>query len=418
MAALRSLVCPQSSDLLDKALCIWFPGPRSFTGEDCVELHVHGSKAVISGVFESLQHLDNPKEGVSIRPADRGEFTRRAFDNGKMDLTEVEGLADLLEADTSEQRKQALRQMNGNLRIQFEAWRGQLMKFLAHTEAVIDFGDDDREDDINDDAMWSLIPQVKELRSQLEVHLRDGRKGEIVREGVSVALVGPPNAGKSSLLNALAKRPAAIVSPIAGTTRDIVEVRLDLGGLPCIVSDTAGLREQTEDIIEKEGIKRAKNAFRSSQVKVFVRDASDPSSGDAVSTMLQDLLDPSTEESENLDEDEEDEFEYNQRNSKVILVTNKIDALETSIDPPSEVEDIANTLSGKDIAHLRISCETGEGISDLEGSIARAIRSLVESSDDESVLITRERHRRHLQQCVRHLDAFISGQSTANRRAS
>ena len=275
-ASLRYLYCPRTRDVLDHALVLWFPGPRSFTGEDIVELHCHGGRAVILGVFGALEHLDDTlaatlrqqgagDDGSSggarrsgIRPADRGEFTRRAFENGRMDLTEVEGLSDLLAADTSEQRKQALRQMDGYLRQFFERWREELLGCLAHTEAVIDFGDDDREDDVNDGAMYALLPRVRVLREELLVHLRDGRRGELVRDGVKIALAGPPNAGKSSLMNALARRPAAIVSPIAGTTRDIVEVRMDLGGIPCIISDTAGLRAGSSDPIEVEGMLRAR----------------------------------------------------------------------------------------------------------------------------------------------------------------
>jgi tRNA modification GTPase len=279
-ASLRYLYCPRTRDVLDHALVLWFPGPRSFTGEDIVELHCHGGRAVILGVFGALEQLDDTlaatlrqqgagDDGSSggarrggIRPADRGEFTRRAFENGRMDLTEVEGLSDLLAADTSEQRKQALRQMDGYLRQFFERWREELLGCLAHTEAVIDFGDDDREDDVNDGAMYALIPRVHALREELLVHLQDGRRGELVRDGVKIALAGPPNAGKSSLMNALARRPAAIVSPIAGTTRDIVEVRMDLGGIPCIISDTAGLRAGSDDPIEVEGMRRARTGVR------------------------------------------------------------------------------------------------------------------------------------------------------------
>jgi tRNA modification GTPase len=268
-ASLRRLFCPGSGDLLDQALVLCFPSPRSFTGEDVVELHTHGSRAVIQSLFTAFEDINKQlsrtevnRVGV-VRPADRGEFTRRAFENGKMDLTEVEGLSDLLDAETSAQRKQALRQMEGYLRIKFEAWREELKGCLAYTEAVIDFGDDDREDDINDSTMYALLPRVQELRDELEYYLKDGRKGEIVREGVRIALVGKPNAGKSSLLNCLAKRPAAIVSPVAGTTRDVVEVRMDLEGVSCIVSDTAGLRlglDTTTDEIEIEGMRRARLA--------------------------------------------------------------------------------------------------------------------------------------------------------------
>ncbi len=219
MASLRWLKHPETNENLDKGLILWFPGPKSFTGEDCVEFHIHSGRAVITGFLEALGRLDDLSKGIRIRPAERGEFTQRAYMNGKMDLTEVEGLADLLAADTNEQKKQALKQMNGKLKIQYETWREQLMSCLAHTEAVIDFGDDDREDDINDSAMYSIIPRIEHLRSELQKHLKDGRRGEILREGVNIALVGPPNAGKSSLLNLLAKRPASIVSPIPGTTR-------------------------------------------------------------------------------------------------------------------------------------------------------------------------------------------------------
>jgi tRNA modification GTPase len=226
VASLRRLYDPISQDTLDQALVLWFPGPKSFTGEDIVELHCHGGRAVILGVFTALEtlgeSLKDSKDSFSvnrIRAAERGEYTRRAFDNNRMDLTEVEGLADLLAADTSEQRKQALKQMDGYLRKFFEDWRQELLGCLAHTEAVIDFGDDDREDDVSDSTMYALLPRVQILRDEVAIHLRDGRRGELVRDGVRIALAGPPNAGKSSLMNSLARRPAAIVSPIAGTVR-------------------------------------------------------------------------------------------------------------------------------------------------------------------------------------------------------
>jgi tRNA modification GTPase len=219
MAHFTPLYCPKTKDMIDKCLVLWFKSPRSFTGEDVVEFHVHGSRAVIKAIFEAFQNLNNRENNQIIRPAERGEFTRRAFENGKMDLTEVEGLADLLQAETSEQRKQALLQMDGALRERYEKWREILLKCLAHTEAVIDFGDDDRENDINDDAMAALTPTISKLKTELERFLHQAKKGEIIREGVQIALVGQPNAGKSSLINALAGRPAAIVSPIAGTTR-------------------------------------------------------------------------------------------------------------------------------------------------------------------------------------------------------
>lgn len=239
MASLRYLYNPAAvvdgvveKEVIDQSLVLRFFGPRSFTGEDVVELHVHGGRSVIQGLFDSFEAIDEMLPNDVLRPAERGEFTRRAFENGRMDLTEVEGLADLLDAETSGQRKQALRQMGGHLRKQFEVWRcvcilsitfcficsnvfqseacactcvvshirQELLGCLAHTEAVIDFGDDEREDDINDSAMDLLRPRIRKLLDELHYHLRDGRRGEIVRDGVKVALVGPPNAGECPLL--------------------------------------------------------------------------------------------------------------------------------------------------------------------------------------------------------------------------
>lgn len=402
-ASLRKLYCPKSGELLDKALVIYFPSPNSFTGEDVVELHVHGSRAVIIGIFTALDYLDGKSisiddnnKKISIRPADKGEFTRRAFDNGKMDLTEVEGLADLLDAETSQQRNQALKQMEGYIRVTFEKWREELIHCLAHTEAVIDFGDDDREDDVNDSAMWALIPRVRELKSNFEAHLKDGKRGEIVREGIRIALTGMPNAGKSSLMNCLARRPAAIVSPVAGTTRDIVEVRMELGGLPCIISDTAGLRENSTDLIEVEGIKRAKEAFKSAHIKIFVIDVSDTASIQLALETLYKLLD---------DCDKNDKNILNP--SSVIFLLNKIDLVD-NFDPSvlNLTEDI-NIFRGNISDMIGISCTTGKGISDLESYLSKTVNKFIESNG-ESVLITRERHRNHLKKCCGHLDRFLS----------
>lgn len=402
-ASLRKLYDPKTKDVLDHALVLWFPGPKSFTGDDIVELHCHGGRAVILGVFSALEHLDESSRNFSIRPAERGEFTRRAFDSGRMDLTEVEGLADLLAADTSEQRKQALRQMDGYLRIFFEGWRQELLGCLAHTEAVIDFGDDDREDDVSDATMYALLPRVQALKDELMHHLRDGRRGELVRDGVRIALAGPPNAGKSSLMNALARRPAAIVSPIAGTTRDIVEVRMDLGGIPCIISDTAGLRSDSVDIIEQEGMRRARDAFKKAQLKVFVGDASDVISIREAEGMLQSLLKEFTEEDLE-DGSTEEEAEDNKSNYRVLTVLNKADLVEKS----PAMESPSNSFFSS--SSYSVSCTTGAGLPELEAAISSSIRSLLESggSQEEGTLITRERHRRHLKQCVEHLDNFLS----------
>ena len=221
VAHLATLRHPITRALLDSAICLRFPSPKSATGEDVLELHTHGGPATVRAVADALSTVPG------VRPAEPGEFTRRAFQLGRLDLTEIEGLADLLAADTDAQRVQALAAAGGAARRQCDAWRMTLLRCLAHVEAVIDFGEDE---EIADDVAAGVIPTIATLKNELEMHLKAASGGEIVREGVRVALVGPPNAGKSSLLNALAGREAAIVSNIPGTTRDLLEVVLDLGG--------------------------------------------------------------------------------------------------------------------------------------------------------------------------------------------
>jgi len=262
-AALRRLRDRQNATL-DRALVLWFPGPASFTGEDCAEFHVHGGEAVIEGVFEALR-----AEGA--RPAQGGEFTRRAFENGKLDLTEAEGLADLIEAETEGQREQALAQMGGALKTLYEGWREDLIAILSAIEGEIDFPD---EDDVPGSLAATAGPGVEALIAALETHLDDDRRGEIVRRGFTIAIIGAPNAGKSSILNRLARREAAIVTDIPGTTRDVVEVRLVLAGFPVILADTAGLREAS-DRVEAEGVRRALERARDADLRLGVIDGTD-----------------------------------------------------------------------------------------------------------------------------------------------
>ena len=247
MAALRTLREPATGDALDRALVLFFPAPRSFTGEDMAEFHVHGGHAVVSGVVDALSDLPG------MRAAEAGEFARRAFENGKLNLTEIEGLADLIDAETRAQRLQALRQTQGALGEIYEGWRGKLVEALSLVEAALDFSD---EADVPALVEEKARPVVAELEAAMTAHLGDARRGERLRAGFTVVLAGSPNAGKSSLLNALARREVAIVSEQAGTTRDVLEVHLDLAGLPVTVLDTAGLRE-AEGSIEEEGIRRA-----------------------------------------------------------------------------------------------------------------------------------------------------------------
>ena len=229
---------------LDRGLVLWTPGPASFTGEDAAEFHVHGGRAVVEAVSAALT-------AAGSRPAEPGEFTRRAFENGKLDLTEAEGVADLVDAETQAQRRQALAQLEGAAARAAAAWRGRLLRALAHLEAAVDFPDEDLPEDVAARAR----PDLLALRDDLVSAAAD-RRGERLREGLRVALVGAPNAGKSSLLNALAGRDAAIVTPTPGTTRDVIEVRVELAGAPALLADTAGLRE-TQDAIEAEGVRRA-----------------------------------------------------------------------------------------------------------------------------------------------------------------
>lgn len=256
-ASLRRL-CAPDGEILDHALVLWFPGPASYTGEDAAELHLHGGRSVIAGVMEALT-------AAGLREAEPGEFTRRAFLHGKMDLTAAEGIADLVAAETAAQRRQALHQVDGGLAKLYGGWAERLARLLAHQEAAIEFAEDGLPTDLDAKARAG----AGELRAEIEAHLADARRGELLRDGLVFAIIGAPNAGKSSLLNALVGREAAIVSARAGTTRDIVEARLDLAGVPVTLSDTAGLREAGDEI-EAEGIKRAERRAREAQLVITV----------------------------------------------------------------------------------------------------------------------------------------------------
>jgi len=268
-AALRRLRKPGTQDVLDDALVLWLPGPNTETGEDMAELHLHGGRAVIAAVLDALGKLPG------LRAAEAGEFTRRAFENGRLDLTAVEGLADLVFAETEAQRAQAMRQYQGLLGERAESWRQRLIGALALIEAQIDFSD---EADVPEDLTSPALHAARELVDEIEQTLRDEHRGERLREGLVVAIAGPPNAGKSSLLNRLARREAAIVSPYAGTTRDVIEVHLDLGGYPVTLLDTAGVRE-SDDPVEQEGVRRARARAEGADLVLWVEEAGDRAVG-------------------------------------------------------------------------------------------------------------------------------------------
>ncbi len=265
-AVLRSLRA--GAEEIDRALVLWFEGPFSFTGQDCAEFHLHGGRAVVEGLLGALAALPG------LRPAEAGEFTRRAVENGQLDLTQAEALGDLIDAETEGQRRQALRQYDGALLALYEGWRARLIAAAAWAEAAIDFSDEE----LPEDVMARARGGIGALGREIAAHLADDRRGELVRDGLLITVIGHPNAGKSSLVNALARREVAIVSAIAGTTRDVIEVRLDLGGYLVTLADTAGLRE-TVDAIEAEGVRRARARAEVADLVVLVRDGAEPDDG-------------------------------------------------------------------------------------------------------------------------------------------
>lgn len=249
--------------VLDKALLLWFPGPDSFTGQDVAEFHIHGGRAVREALFAALLEL-------GLVPAEPGEFSRRAVENGRLDLTRAEAVADLTDAETPAQLRQALRQYEGGLADLYEGWRAALVRALARAEAAIDFSDDG----VGETEFLAARAAVAEITEQIQRHIDDSGRGELLREGLRLAIIGPPNAGKSSLINALARRDIAIVSPTPGTTRDVIGVRLELGGFPLHVSDTAGLRDSS-DAIEAEGVRRALAEAAASHLTLLLLDGSE-----------------------------------------------------------------------------------------------------------------------------------------------
>ncbi len=333
--------------VLDDGLVLWFPGPDSFTGEDVAELHLHGGRAVAQAITEALLTL-------GLVPAEPGEFSRRAFTAGKFDLTQAEAIADLVDAETTAQRRQALRQLSGTLTRLYDDWRERLLRCQAHLEAEIDFSEEDLPDGLGTAARATLARLAEDIGG----HLADGGRGERLRDGLSVAILGAPNVGKSSLLNRIAGRDAAIVSSLAGTTRDIIEVHLDLGGYPVILADTAGLRE-TAEAIEEEGVRRARARAESADLRIVVFDAEALPNLDAGSLAL-------------LEE-------------QAIAVVNKCDR---------KTAPIPQRIGAQPV--LALSAESGAGMEALLAEVQRRAAVLLEGSGAPA--ITRARHRVALQE--------------------
>jgi len=394
-------------ELIDQALVLWLPGPRSFTGEDTVELHTHGSPAVVSATLEALGRLSYH------RLAEPGEFTRQAHANGRMDLTEVEALGDLINAQTDAQRRQALAAMGGGQRRLLEAWRGRMVRALAHTEALIDFGED--ADDVTEAALSSAVGEMQEIRREIESELEDGGRGEAVRDGVRVAILGPPNAGKSSLLNLLARREAAIVSPIEGTTRDVVTVSLQLGGMPVVLSDTAGLRSGSEDPIERLGMVRSADEAAKAHVQLWVFDASTPvppvldAASAAASPATATAATATSPAAADSAAGEDADGVGAEATGGVagaplqLLLRNKID-LSRGGEGGAEGGDTAGGVPAE--RQWRISCTTGEGVAPFLDQLGGIVRQLYGSDEGETPLVTRARHRQHLEGCVAALAQF------------
>ena len=433
----------RDGEIVDQALALWFPGPQSETGEDVAELQLHGGHAVVAAVFAALAQIDG------LRPAEAGEFTRRAFENGKLDLTAVEGLADLVMAETEGQRRQAFRQMTGALRDRAENWRTQLIQALALVEARIDFSD---EADVPQDLVTPALQIARSLEGDIASVLAEGNRGERLREGFVVAIAGPPNAGKSTLLNRIAKREAAIVSPYAGTTRDVIEVHLDLAGLPVTFLDTAGIRE-TDDPVEREGVRRARERAAGADLILWIVEAGETSRPDeAGNGMRPDVAGNASRSSDDagnigrspsagagitsrslggretggvthLPSDVGVLLSKESELTPVWLIRNKIDLQqwliqrneqsvqqegrsEPSVRVNRPLRNMVNKgLTGKSEIELisnesefGISAKTGEGFDVLLNALARHAEKFLAGA--ESAVVTRERHRRTLQDAL------------------
>jgi len=352
LATLRRLR-DEGGAAIDQALVLWFPAPASFSGEDMAEVHIHGGAAIVGKVLDTLAGF------AGCRPAEPGEFTRRAVENGKLDLTQAEAVADLIDAQTEGQRRQALLQYGGTLKETYENWRCRLITVLAWAEAAIDFSDEELPADL-----WSRsLSHIRDILKEIQTHITDSRRGEIVREGLYLTVIGPPNAGKSSLVNALARRNVAIVAEVAGTTRDIIEVKLDLGGYAVVVADTAGLREASETV-ESEGVRRALARAEASDLVLLLLDGT-------VADPLKGL-------------------------------------------PPEAVATASLTVWNKadlpffcDRSGPRLSLKTGEGLDTVLETIERKVAEMLDR-DQEGPVLTRARHRHALEQAIAALARALS----------
>ena len=362
VATLKKIIKFDKKELIDEGIVIWFPGPHSYTGEDMAEFHVHGSRAVIDAIQTSISKIHD------CRLAEPGEFTKIAFQNNKINLLKAESIADLISSETEIQRQQAIKIMTGINSEKFNSWREKLLKILSNVEAKIDFPDEDLPEDIIKDIKNSS----EKIKMEIKKSLDDQKVGERIREGFKIAIVGPINAGKSSLLNYLSRRQVAIVSEVAGTTRDVIETHLNIDGLPVIVSDTAGIRE-SKDEIEKKGIKLALKRAEDADLNIVVIE---PKSVNFTG-FLHDII----------------------SQNKSILVINKSDLGINEID-----------YNFKKYKPIYISLKNEKNIDQLISKIKEKLKE--QFINTENILITRDRHRQHLEQCVLHLNNFKNKNDT------
>lgn len=356
LATLKKIKNNINNEIIDEGIVVWFPGPNTYTGEDMVEFHVHGSKAVI----DELQNVLSKYEGCRL--AEPGEFTKLAFQNNKINLLKAESIGDLISAETELQRKQALKIMSGHSSNKFNFWREELIKILADLEAKIDFPEDDLPSNISEE----IKSKSENIKNEIKKTLDDDKTGELIREGFKIAIIGPPNVGKSSLLNYLSKREAAIVSEKAGTTRDVIEIHLDLAGIPVTISDTAGIRDSNDEI-EERGVKLAISRAEDADLNIV-------------------LLDP-----KNLDFKG---FFNDQIADKSIIVINKSDLVKVNL-----------RNSNKNIKPIIISIKDDNNVDKLIEAIKSKLKN--QFLKTENVLITRSRHRQHLKECFKNLNNFL-----------
>ncbi|CAH1720782.1 unnamed protein product [Aphis gossypii] len=375
-ACLNKIIDPTTKEQLDNGLLLWFPGPKSFTGEDCCEFQVHGGRAVVTSVLNGLSKLSN------FRPADPGEFTKRSFYNNKMDLTEVEGLADLIEADTEFQRKQALMQLEGALRQLYSSWRQYLLENLACVEAYIDFSE-------TDNIEYLVLENVKEnlekLAKEIEMHLMDNRSGELLRDGVKVAIIGAPNTGKSSLLNSLCNREAAIVTDLPGTTRDPIQVPLDVFGYSVLLIDTAGIRSQTVNLIEDLGIKKSKVQAQSADMVILMIDAQYLLDVDNIDLWLQKYI-------ENL----------KVQCVNCLVYVNKIDIVSDN-----QVVRLKKISQNSNWTMCFGSCKVNDGLTDMMKTFENYLQKLCGNPNFEHPRCTQARHRYCLLKALSNVQMYL-----------